>query len=263
MTDESTIAWEQQQGAAAVAPMWGELRYGAELAQLLASREFQSASRREHAVPVLLIPGFIAGDGSLAVMRQWLRRRGHRVRMSGIRTNVGCSGAILARLHERVEQLAEQAGRPVFVIGQSRGGTLARALAVGDPDAVAGVAMLGSPTAAPLAVSGGVLRTLRWVAALGDRGVPGVLSSACADGECCAEFRASQAAPLPDGVRATAIYSRSDGVVDWRACADPHARGVAVESSHCGMSVNVNVYRVLARALDACEPALTASAASR
>jgi hypothetical protein len=32
---------------------------------------------------------------------------------------------------------------------------------------------------------------------------------------------------------------------------DPDAHGVAVESSHCGMSVNVNVYRVLDRALQA------------
>jgi pimeloyl-ACP methyl ester carboxylesterase len=244
--------WEERIAAgASVAPLWGELRYGAELAQLLASSEFQSVERREDAPPVLLIPGFMAGDGSLAVMRQWLRRRGHQVKMSGIRTNVGCAGALVGRLEQRLQELAEQAGEPVFVIGQSRGGSLARSLAVRNPDAVAGLAMLGSPIVDALAVSGGVLRTVRWVAALGDRGLPGVFSSTCAAGDCCAEFRAEQAAPLPDGIPATALYSLSDGIVDWRACVDPHARGVAVQSSHCGMSVNVNVYRVLDRALDA------------
>lgn len=237
--------------AARVAPLWGELRYGAELAHLLASREFQSVRRRDAAPPVLLIPGFMAGDASLTVMRGWLRRRGHRVRMSGIRTNVGCAEEIVARLEPRLRRLADDAGERVFVIGQSRGGALARALAVRAPDAVAGVAMLGSPVADSLAVSPQVLRTVRWVAALGDLGVPGVFSSDCRDGDCCTDFRAELAAPLPPGVAATAIYSHSDAIVDWRACVDPHARSVAVESSHCGMSVNAGVYRVLDGALDA------------
>jgi triacylglycerol lipase len=251
MEGEARTLWEERPTAdSSVASLWGELRYGAELAQLLASREFQSVERREHAPPVLLVPGFMAGDGSLAVMRQWLRKRGHRVRMSGIRRNVGCAGALVGRLEERLRALSEETGEPVFVIGQSRGGSLARSLAVRNPEAVAGLAMLGSPIVDALAVSGGVLRTVRWVAALGDRGLPGVFSSTCADGDCCAEFRAEQAAPLPDGVPATALYSLSDGIVDWRACVDPHARGIAVESSHCGMSVNVNVYRILDRALD-------------
>jgi pimeloyl-ACP methyl ester carboxylesterase len=171
--------------------------------------------------------------------------------MSGIRTNVGCAGELVGRLEQRLLALAEQSDEPVFLIGQSRGGSLARSLAVRNPDAVAGLAMLGSPIVDALAVSGGVLRTVRWVAALGDRGLPGVFSSTCAEGDCCAEFRAEQTAPLPDGMPATALYSLSDGIVDWRACVDPHARGVAVQSSHCGMSVNVNVYRVLDRTLEA------------
>lgn len=246
-----TLGEERAATASSVAPLWGELRYGAELAQLLASREFQAVERREDAPPVLLIPGFMAGDGSLAVMRQWLRRRGHRVRMSGIRTNVGCAGELVGRLEQRLQALAEESGSPVVLIGQSRGGSLARSLAVRNPDAVAGLVMLGSPIVDALAVSGGVLRTVRWVAALGDRGLPGVFSSTCAEGDCCAEFRAEQAAPLPDGMPATAFYSLSDGIVDWRACVDPHARGIAVQSSHCGMSVNVNVYRVLDRTLEA------------
>jgi hypothetical protein len=111
--------------------------------------------------------------------------------------------------------------------------------------------MLGSPVTDSLAVSTPVMRTVRWVAALGDLGVPGVFSSTCKDGECCADFRVDLAGPLPQGLAATALYSHSDGIVDWRACMDPHAHGVAVESSHCGMSINVNVYRVLDRALEA------------
>jgi triacylglycerol lipase len=243
------VVWEEPAGAA-VAPLRGELRYAAELAQLLASSEFRSVERRTDAPPVMLIPGFMAGDRSLNVMRGWLRRRGHRVRTSGIRTNVGCAEQVVGRLDQRLRALADDAGEPVFLIGQSRGGSLARALAVRAPDAVCGLAMLGSPVTDSLAVSTPVLRTVRWVAALGDLGVPGVFSSTCKDGNCCADFRVDLAGPLPRGLAATALYSHSDGIVDWRACVDPHARGVAVESSHCGMSVNVNVYRALDRALD-------------
>ena len=50
----------------------------------------------------------------------------------------------------------------------------------------------------------------------------------------------------------TSIYSRNDRVVNWKACVDrvtPSAMHVEVGSSHCGMSVNAQVYRELAFAL--------------
>jgi triacylglycerol lipase len=245
------IGQERPSEQVTVAPLLGELRYGRELAQLLASRLFRSVERREDAPPVLLVPGFMAGDASLAVLRQWLGRRGHRVHMSGIRANVDCAEELVGRLAEQLHALASETEQRVFVIGQSRGGVLARSLAVREPGAVAGLAMLGSPVNDGLAVSSHVLRAARLVATLGDLGVPGMLSTSCKDGACCERFRAELAAPLAPHAQATAIYSYTDGIVDWQACVDPHAQPVAVDSSHCGMSVNVNVYRVLDRALDA------------
>ena len=141
-----------------------------------------------------------------------------------------------------------------MVIGQSRGGELARVLAVRNPDAVATLVMLGSPVVEPVSVGRPVLSALRSVARLGDLGVPGMFSSRCADGDCCAAFREDLRAPLTPDVRAVAIYSRSDGIVSWRSCLDPGARHVEVESSHTGMSVNLAVYRVLAEILEE-EPA--------
>jgi len=114
--------------------------------------------------------------------------------------------------------------------------------------------MLGSPVVEPASVGGPVLSALRSVARLGDLGIPGMFSSRCADGDCCAAFREDLRAPLPPDVRAVAIYSRSDGIVSWRSCVDPGARQVEVESSHTGMSVNLAVYRVLAEILEE-EPA--------
>jgi triacylglycerol lipase len=244
MTAEATAT------GAPVAPLWGELRYGAELARLLADREFRAVERRADAQPVLLIPGFMAGDASLTVLRHWLRRRGHRVRMSGMRVNVGCAERLVGKLEDQLLALATDSGQPVFLIGQSRGGALARALAVRNPQVVAGLVMLGSPVGDGLAVSAHVLRTVRWIARLGDLGLPGLFSSSCKDGACCAAFRADLEAPLAPGV-ATAVYSRNDGIADWRACVDPHAEPVEVDSSHGGMSVHRDVYRVLGRALDA------------
>jgi triacylglycerol lipase len=236
-----------------VAPLWGELRYGGELARLLADGEFRTPRRRIDAQPVLLIPGFMAGDASLTMLRAWLRRRGHRVATSGMRANVDCAEQIVGRLEAQLHGLASETGRPVFLIGQSRGGALARSLAVRNPDSVSGLVMLGTPVRDSLAVSAPVLRTVRWLARLGDLGLPGVFSSSCRDGTCCATFREDLSAPLAASIEAIAVHSRSDGIVDWRACLDPHAQAVEIDSSHAGMSVHPGVYRVLERALDASE----------
>ena len=196
----------------------------------------------------------MAGDASLAVLRAWLRRRGSRTSSAGMRLNVDCAERAVGRLEVHLRKLAERAGRRAVVIGQSRGGELARVLAVRNPDAVSTLVMLGSPVLEPLSVGRAVLGALRSVARLGDLGVPGMFSTRCADGDCCAAFREDVRAPLPPGVRAVAIYSRSDGIVSWRACLDPGARQVEVASSHAGMSVNRAVYRVLAEILEQ-EPA--------
>jgi triacylglycerol lipase len=239
--------------ASPAAPMWGELRYGGELASLLALSALRPPRRRADAPPVLLVPGFMAGDASLSMMRRWLRRRGHRVAVSGILANVDCAERILARLESQLQGLAAERGRRVVLIGQSRGGALARALAVRDPRRVCALVMLGTPVCDPLAVSAPVLRTVRWMARLGDLGVPGVISSTCGHGECCEEFRGQLSAPLADWIDAVAVHSRSDAIVDWRACLDPHAEDVEVDSSHCGMSVHPAVYRLLERVLDGAE----------
>lgn len=238
---------------APAAPLWGELRYGGELARLLAGgalgREL-SLRRRPDAAPVMLVPGFMAGDSSLALMRAWLRARGHTVSTSGMRLNAGCAEQIVSRLQERLWRVSNRTGQQVVLVGQSRGGALARSLAVREPNSVAALVMLGSPVADPLAVAPQVLRTVRIMATLGDLGVPRLFSSDCADGECCESFWEDLDAPLADHIEAVSVYSCSDGIVDWNACIDPHARNIEVASSHCGMSVHPAVYRILGELLE-------------
>jgi triacylglycerol lipase len=235
-----------------VPPVRGELRYWLELARLLVDRRFLSVKPAGEALPVLLIPGFMAGDASLTALAGWLRRRGHSVGGSGMLINVGCAGRELARLEERLDEF----DGPVIVIGQSRGGTLARALAAGHSEKVAGLVTLGSPVLDPLAVSPSVMRTVRSVARLGDLGMPGVFSSDCMDGGCCADFNALIRDPLGPGMPTLAVHSRSDGIVDWRACLDPYARCVEIDGSHCGMAVNPAVYGELESVLQQTEETL-------
>jgi triacylglycerol lipase len=234
-----------------VPPLWRESRFGLEWAALR-----RSAVLRGAGVPagegrgVLLIPGFLAGDGSLGVMAQWLRAAGWRPKRAGMRVNVACSQAACTKLEERLEALAEATGERVVVIGQSRGGIFAKALGACRPDLVSGVVALGSPVRSQLAVHPFVLAQVGVVAMLGTSGRAGLLSWRCLRGDCCARFREALAGPLPPEVGYVSLYSRSDGIVDWRSCLDPAAeRCIEVDSSHCGMSVSPDVYRAIAGAL--------------
>ena len=50
----------------------------------------------------------------------------------------------------------------------------------------------------------------------------------------------------------TVLYSRSDGIVDWRAAIDrynPQARHKRIRGSHLGMAFNPVVWRFVARTL--------------
>jgi pimeloyl-ACP methyl ester carboxylesterase len=233
-------------------PIWGEARVGFEHAALRRHPVFRGEGVSPgDGAPVLLVPGFLAGDVSLGVMAQWLARVGYRPCRAGIRANVDCTSRALAHLDGQLERFADRHGRRVTIIGQSRGGSMARILGVRRPDLVAGIVCLGSPVLDPLAVHPFVRAHVEAVALLGSLGVRGLFSHACQSGECCREARGDAKAAWPDQVGFTSVYSRSDGIVDWRSCLDPHARHVEVRSSHVGMAVNPVVYRVVADALAA------------
>jgi triacylglycerol lipase len=236
-----------------IPPLWRESRFGLELADLRRSPVY-----RGHGVPqgegraVMLIPGFLAGDGSLATMTHWLRQNGYHTRRAGIRANVGCSEEACARLEARLEGFAEHTGGRVSIVGQSRGGVFARALAVRRPDLVEGIVTLGSPTVSQLRIHPLVLAQVGVVSALGTFAkLPGLFSWNCLRGACCEGFREAITGEFPSGIGYVAMYSRSDGVVDWHSCLDEAAQLVEVESSHCGMSVSAQVYREVGFALAA------------
>jgi pimeloyl-ACP methyl ester carboxylesterase len=261
-------------------PIRGELRAAVELSALLRSPTFRSPRRApEPGLPVLLITGVYANDATMRPMAVWLRRMGYAPKRAGLRFNADCSETEMGRLEIRLERAVERAGRPAAIVGWSRGGLFARALAVRRAELVSGIVTLGSPLLNPLGYVHPLLHlALEATSTLGDRGVPGLLSHSCADEwalegatdpgrisraliartrrlladgqRCCERFWRDVRAPFPEDVSFVSMYSKTDAIVDWQACLDPHARIVEVDGSHCGMGVAEPVYRALAVELE-------------
>jgi pimeloyl-ACP methyl ester carboxylesterase len=233
-------------------PLWREARIGLEAAALVRDPIFRGDGMADgRGRPVLLIPGFLAGDGSLSPMAGWLKRAGYHPSRAGIVSNVNCAGVLMPRLEKRLERLVSLQGRRAAIVGQSRGGTLAKVLAHRRPDLVSGVVALGSPHVSPLAVHPLVRLQVEAVSRLGSLGAPGLFKRSCLDGDCCAAFWRELAEPPPSGVQLVSVYSKSDGIVDWRSCLDPHATElVEIRASHCGMAVSRAAWRAVAAALE-------------
>src|SRR5581483_4242830 len=83
---------------------------------------------RGHGEPVLLVPGFLAGDWSLSVLSGWLRRLGYRAYSSGIDWNVRCPYKTSGLLRRRLGGVAKETQQSVTIVGHSLGGVPARYL---------------------------------------------------------------------------------------------------------------------------------------
>ncbi len=236
--------------AEAVEPRWWgrhlhELRWQAELARLLVDPVYRGQGvPRGDGGPVLLIPGFLAGDNSLTVMAEWLRRMGHRPHFSGIRLNVDCSNRCLLGLERRLESLADRSGRPVAIVGHSRGGHFAKALAHRRPELVSRVVSMGAGLDTPFAIS---LPTAGAVAAV--RAIHGRTRPGCFTQGCGCDFAQHYRAEFPAHIPLTSVFSKGDGVVRWQACVVPYARCVEVTGSHVGLACNRKAFLAAAKAL--------------
>lgn len=194
--------------------------------------------RRTAHEPVLLVPGFMAGDWSLVAMAQFLRAEGYRTYRSGITVNVGCTLEAAQRLERRVETIAARRGRKVTIVGHSLGGMLARGLAGRRPDLINGIVSMGSPIVAPAAVHNSLEFSTDLLTRLTAAGFGGLMSADCIGGACARESFDQSRVELAPGVGFTAIYSKRDGIVDWKACIDPAAKAVEVRTSHVGMAID-------------------------
>jgi pimeloyl-ACP methyl ester carboxylesterase len=215
--------------------LWREPFGVFELPRLLwRARDLASAPRGD-GEPVMVIPGYSAGDASTLPLRSYLALLGYSVFGWGLGRNSGDVPELIPRVVARLDSLARETGQRVRLIGWSLGGYLAREAARERPRAVERVVTLGSP------VVGGPKYTVvgRYYA---QRGYDlDAIEAAVA---------AREQTPLE--VPVTAVYSRSDGVVAWRACIDSTSEKVEhveVTTTHLGLGLSPEVYRIIAERL--------------
>ena len=93
--------------------------------------------------PVLVIPGFLATDGTTSALRRVLAEAGWRVHGWEMGWNLGVRADTVERLARRLDQISGH--QPILVVGWSLGGLFARELARTLPERVRAVITLGSP----------------------------------------------------------------------------------------------------------------------
>jgi pimeloyl-ACP methyl ester carboxylesterase len=194
---------------------------------------------------VVLVPGFISGDVSLTCLGRELRRAGLRTFRSRIGANLGCTETMVDRLGRRLESVVAAEGRPVAVVGHSRGGMIVALAARRRPDLVAGVVVLAAPVTGSLSVAPHVRAQLDLLFRLNRRGLRRVLAEECVTGACADRVVAELRSPFPASVPYTSVYSRNDAILDWRACLDPAAEQVEVRAGHTAMAVDPDVQRIV------------------
>jgi triacylglycerol lipase len=241
----------------AAVPIWLEALAPMDRISLRLSAVFYgSGVPRGAGAPVVLVPGFLASDWYLVEMFHWLQRIGYRPYLSRIGRNADCLDVLVGRLLETIEAARAETGRPVHLIGHSLGGMLARAAALRRPESAASLITLGSPFRGirphPL-----ILQATRLVRARTQRqrGRPDCFTTTCG----CETVASMQTALLP-ATPQIAIYTRSDGIVDWQMCVnDDPETNFEVSGTHVGLAFNPAVYRLVARRLAEVE-SLSASA---
>src|SRR3984885_13597356 len=194
-------------------PATGELRapgLGLMLAEVRGIFEFNASmllspllmrAPRGDGHPVLTLPGFLASDISMAPMRRYLKELGYDAYAWKMGRNIGGISRMRAALRDRLAEIHGATGRKVSIVGWSLGGVYARDLALQAPEMVRCVVTLGSPFAGDVRAT----NATRLYEALSGEVV--------GDDP---EFLSALAGEL--AVPATSIYSRADGIVNWRTC---------------------------------------------
>ncbi len=240
-----------QEVAEADITIWKEALFAADVLLLHASPVYYGLGiPRGDGSAVVLVPGFLGTDAYLTQLHSWLGRIGYRPYFSGIGLNAECPNLLIQRrLNDNVEKALFDTGRKIHLIGHSLGGIIARSVAAQRPDDVASVTTLASPFRGTV-VHRTVLRAAEAVRKriLEEHG-NGVLP-ACYTGRCTCDFLDSLRRKLPGSVLETAIYTRNDGVADWRYCMTGCQKcDFEVPGTHIGLAFNASAYTIIASRL--------------
>ena len=185
--------------------------------------------------PVLVLPGFLAGDASTGPLRGVLEDLGYHAYAWNMGRNLKFDEEREAQMLDRLQEIYERHGEKVSIVGWSLGGVFAREIAKAAPEMVRFVISLGSPISAN--------RNYSNARKIYDRinGEPEVTQ---------AERMAQLHVPPP--VPTTSIFTKTDGVVAWQGSIqeatheNPYTENVEVPASHFGLGVNPLVIYLIA-----------------
>jgi len=193
--------------------------------------------------PVLLVPGFTAGDSTLIGLQFFLRSRGYHVETWGFGQNTGFKLKFSQALEQKLRHLHHKYQRKVSLVGWSLGGVYAFYAAHNAPECVRTVISLGSPmrfSVDSFKVPIVVQAVYRYLAH--PMGPVAHLSNVRA-----------KVLRAPPPVPSTCIYSLTDGIVPPEAARldsdDTQHENIWVPGSHLGLGFNPGVMWILANRL--------------
>ena len=233
-------------------PLWREALFGIDWLSLRLSPVYYGIGvPRGDGDPVIVVPGFLGSDNYLVEMYNWLRRIGYKPYYSRIGRNAECPDILRDRLFETMDRVyQESGGRKIHLIGHSLGGLLARAAASRRSDQVSQVICLAAPFRdikvhpMVLAAAGFVRGRIVGGRSNGTGRRRRRVERACFTGTCTCDFAQALREDLPAGIQRVAIYTETDGVVDWRSCVEEDERlNIRVDGTHAGLAFNPQVYR--------------------
>lgn len=228
--------------------LWTEALFGAEILLLHATPVYYGFG-----VPpgdgsaVVIIPGFLGTDLYLTELHGWLERIGYRPYFSGIGINAECPNLLMERhLSDTVQKALKETGKKIHLIGHSLGGVLARALAGQRPRDVASVITLASPFRGTV-LHRTILHAAEAIRLQIQREHGSTVLPGCYTGKCTCNFINFLRREVPRSMLQTAIYTRHDGVVDWRYCVTRNRNvDFEVPGTHIGMAFNAAAYAIMA-----------------
>ncbi|NRB02070.1 MAG: alpha/beta hydrolase [Rhodobacteraceae bacterium] len=179
-------------------------------------------SPRGDGQPVLVLPGLATSDRSTVALRSFLKSIGYPTYGWDMGPNFGPRPGVEMGLIQRMQDIYEEHGRKISLVGWSLGGIYARQLAKMQPDLVRQVISLGSP------FQGNPRATNAWR-------VYEYTSGESADHS---DHHMGGKISAPPPVPTTAIYSKTDGICAWQNCIEQDsdiAENIQVRGSHCGL----------------------------